>query len=239
MENDAFERIRRINEKISKLFKPSPAMLQILKQQEMFERANRPFAKLHEQSAMFDKLFNSEFSKTLTAQQTLLPVIEYLNSWDHETIRSAFIAGEAMKNHATTWGRTLKSLSDISDSTEEIPEPIYQKIDELASFMPSEPDSLDADSSNASEIHTPEDESQTTWSWSQLILFILAIWSAIYPLVQDYQDQIQDDKNQMIQEKQHDELIEKFDEFMIFLKPFIPTDQDDLESDSSNHPDKL
>ncbi|WP_438497175.1 hypothetical protein [Paenibacillus sp. IHBB 3054] len=239
MENDAFERIRRMNEKFSKIFEPSPAMLQILKQQRMFEKMTGPFAKMHEQSAMFDRLFKVDFTNTINAQQTLLPVIQYLNAWDHETIRSAFIAGEAMRNYATSWGNTLKSLSDISDSTEEIPEPVYQKIDELASFIPGESDNLDTDSTSAIEAQPLEDELQTTWSWSQLILFILTIWSAIYPLVQDYQNQIQDDKTQMIQEKQHEELIEKFDEFMIFLKPFIPTDQDDLEPDSSNHPDKI
>ncbi|MNO22879.1 hypothetical protein D3C76_126680 [compost metagenome] len=238
MNNDPFEKIRRINEKFSKMFEPSPAMQQILMRQKMFEKMAGPFAKIHEQNTMFATLFKDDYAKTLTAQQTLLPVIQYLNAWDQETVRSTFIAGLAMKQHVVTWGNTFKSLSNISDSTEEIPEPVYQKIEELASYVPDESDNLDA-ISNDKEISTPNNELNSSMSWSQLILFVLTIWSAIYPLVQDYQNQIQDDKTQMIQEKQHEELIEKFDEFMIFLKPFIPADQDDVEADSSNHPDKI
>lgn len=214
-------------------------MQQILKQQKMFERMAGPFAKIHEQNTMFTTLFKDDYAKTLTAQQTLLPVIQYLNAWDQETVRSTFIAGIAMKQHAVTWSNTFKSLSNISDSTEEIPEPVYQKMEELVSYVPDESDNLDAVSSNDQEFDTPDDDLKNSMSWSQLILFILTIWSAIYPLYQDYQNQIQDDKTQMIQVKQHEELIEKFDEFMIFLAPFIPADQDDSEPDFSNHPDKI
>ncbi|MNE57167.1 hypothetical protein D3C80_1521170 [compost metagenome] len=67
------------------------------------------------------------------------------------------------------------------------------------------------------------------WTWDRLLILLLTIFQAIFPVITYTLDQIETEKNEVIQSEQHDEIIEKFNELIQAIQPLIP------EHDSEEH----
>ncbi|MGE7718070.1 hypothetical protein [Priestia megaterium] len=89
---------------------------------------------------------------------------------------------------------------------------VYVQLNELAETLPHIQNQNEEIDSNAS-LETSDEDAQETpkLTVGQVIMFLLALIQTFYPVFSDYQSNVQDSEREVIEDKQHSELMEKMD----------------------------
>jgi hypothetical protein len=134
------------------------------------------------------------------------------------------------------WQTTINRVCALQNLTSTIPEVIYPRLEDLASvFNDTLPIEEQDDLESSITVIQPEvQQAPDKWTWDRLVVFILAILTFLYPIYHDYQEGIQHENELKMQEKQHEELVHKLDEFIEFITPLIPQNRNDPEVDPSS-----
>jgi hypothetical protein len=172
-------------------------------------------------------------------QVTLDPVfIKAINHAAENAKAYQMQVASQMENHIAFINKISEQLTNIDYPKFSLPDEVVNAFKKFNSYIHELPRKEGhSDLEGTITVRTPKAEASTPMNWFTIISFILALWSAIYPVYSDFQNEIEQQKVQQIEERRHDELMEKFDEFMRVIERNIPTDQEQ-EVPKNDPPDR-
>ncbi|MCM3041685.1 hypothetical protein M3201_18485 [Paenibacillus motobuensis] len=166
-------------------------------------------------------------------QESLRPLIETMNKLPDVYLTAAKEAAKIPKINLKALSPTLERLSKLSNLSTPVPNEILPKISELCETV--EPLVEEVEQIELTDNSDTQTNASDVWTWDRVLLLILTIFQTFFSVFTYTIDQVEADKEPVIQSKQHDEVIEKFNELIEAIQPLIPEhtseeDQQDLDN---------